>query len=360
MSWPNQKYVNYPFVKFTNLKGENGTSADSISIGLDAGNQDQGEGCIAIGNSSGTFKQADNTIAIGVNAGQGSQSLNSIAIGVNAGQETQGEYSIAIGYSAGTSTQSDGNLISQHANTIILNAIDAELNSTNTNSTYINPIRQAPNNDMLMYNGKTCEITTQPLKVMLDTYYLPAPISNGTGWTPYYATGTSSPGININTSSYSSNCLKGTSSPTQSYTLFIGLWDHTTTPISAKGDAYQVLTNTYTCQPITISPLKYYPSSSTISAWAKIKIGPNVLDQTFTPIHLKVYLKDDNNCITHFDWSMSFEYAVMMSKANVFNINNWNFDTSSALDPDEFYIPLLIPANHTISYNWCAPPYPPS
>ena len=40
--WPDQKYVNFPFVKTTNIQCQNGIGTNGISIGINAGYSNQG------------------------------------------------------------------------------------------------------------------------------------------------------------------------------------------------------------------------------------------------------------------------------------------------------------------------------
>ena len=145
MSWQDQKYVNFPFVKTTNIQCQNGVGTNAISIGKDAGYSNQELNAIAIGNNAGKTNQGTNTIAIGQGAGAGTQGQNAIAIGYQAGQT------------------------GQHNNTIVLNALGSALNSETTNAFYVKPIRgltgltgpTGPN--FLYYNDTTGEITYSPL-----------------------------------------------------------------------------------------------------------------------------------------------------------------------------------------------------
>ena len=104
MSNPDQKYIRYPYVKFTNLKGENGISTNGISIGNNAGYTSQDES-IAIGNESGYISQSFGAIAIGGRAGYTSQGGEGIAIGSLSGENFQGQFSVAIGWNSGNTTQ---------------------------------------------------------------------------------------------------------------------------------------------------------------------------------------------------------------------------------------------------------------
>jgi len=105
MSWPDQKYVKFPFVKTTNIQCHNGVGTNGISIGKNAGYNTQGTNSIAIGNNAGYNTQGENAVAIGVNAGQNTQSSGAVAIGTNAGQIIQASDAVAIGNAAGQSNQ---------------------------------------------------------------------------------------------------------------------------------------------------------------------------------------------------------------------------------------------------------------
>jgi hypothetical protein len=91
---------------------------NSINIGNNAGDCDQGSDAIAIGNYAGECCQRDYSIAIGYRAGNCDQgqgcyccsccSGGAIAIGTEAGECCQTVHSIAIGYRAGNCDQGDG------------------------------------------------------------------------------------------------------------------------------------------------------------------------------------------------------------------------------------------------------------
>jgi hypothetical protein len=145
----------------------------AIAIGLNAGKSSQEFDAIAIGNGAASSAQGPHAIAIGKNSGTTTQGTYSVAIGHSAGNTTQGTYCVAVGQRAGYSNQgshciaigSSAGETSQHANTIILNAKGTALNSTQTNSLYINPIRNTtttPTN-VLTYNTTTKEVSYGPL-----------------------------------------------------------------------------------------------------------------------------------------------------------------------------------------------------
>lgn len=74
-----------------------------------------------------------------------------ITLGLYAGENNQGKNSVAIGTEAGR--------LNQHDNSIILNATGKELNSNYNDSFYVAPIRESTNDNYLLYNKETNEIT---------------------------------------------------------------------------------------------------------------------------------------------------------------------------------------------------------
>jgi len=116
-----------------------GTGYSGISIGSGAG---------SIGNTLGPAQ--GNAISVGINAGIGSLGPDTIAIGKNAGLRIQNS-SIAIGSGAGNGQP--GN------NTIILNATGSSLTNTTANSLTIKPIRNARNDQTLVYDPTSGEVT---------------------------------------------------------------------------------------------------------------------------------------------------------------------------------------------------------
>ena len=127
------------------------SSSSNVAIGKEAGLTNQGTYSIAIGERAGNLNQSADGIAIGYAAGRDDQQTDGIAIGQNSGQVNQGASSVAIGTMVGKTNQ--------HANTIMLSAIGTEYNSTQANSFFVKPIREASNNAFLRYNTTTGEIT---------------------------------------------------------------------------------------------------------------------------------------------------------------------------------------------------------
>jgi hypothetical protein len=114
---------------------------------------------ISLGCNAGNISQDDYAVAIGYQAGQTNQSENAIAIGNSAGQTTQGSGSIAIGYLAGQNGQA--------ANSVVISALGTIVTGATANATYIAPIRNSYNSNILNYNTNTKEITytTNPFDV---------------------------------------------------------------------------------------------------------------------------------------------------------------------------------------------------
>lgn len=102
---------------------------------------------IAIGNYSGQTRQGQHSIALGYCAGYREQQSFSIAIGDKAARHGQGAHSLAIGYKAGfKSCLAFSNCIgfrteAPHANTNVINATSTPLESLQSDSTFIKPIR---------------------------------------------------------------------------------------------------------------------------------------------------------------------------------------------------------------------------
>jgi hypothetical protein len=136
---------------------------NNIAIGYQAGNANQWYNTIAIGKNAGNVEQKDHSIAIGVNAASNTQSFYSIAIGANAASNNQGVNSIAIGANAGYPN-------AQANNSIVLNASGANLNAPTANALFIKPIRNANNDQTLVYNATSGEVTyTNYLKTSVTT-----------------------------------------------------------------------------------------------------------------------------------------------------------------------------------------------
>ena len=105
MSWQDQRYLKFSFVKTSNIQCKNGVDTNGISIGKDAGLTNQGTNSISLGNLSGRTNQQENAVAIGANAGQGTQGTKSVAIGLSCGQSNQSENAVAIGNQSGQINQ---------------------------------------------------------------------------------------------------------------------------------------------------------------------------------------------------------------------------------------------------------------
>jgi hypothetical protein len=119
---------------------------------------------IALGNFAGQTSQQSSAIAIGYYAGNSNQKITAVAIGREAGVNNQGVASVAIGFAAGYNNQ--------HNNTTVLNATGSILNTTQTNSFYVAPIRtlaSPPTPEILYYNTTTKEITAAPITTTIST-----------------------------------------------------------------------------------------------------------------------------------------------------------------------------------------------
>ena len=135
----------------------------SVSIGQNSAFDTQGNFSIAIGDNAAVNYQGDNAVAVGSNAGNQHQGDGAIAIGQGSSINYQGERSISIG-SLSNATQSNSISIgylskTENENTIVLNASGTNLTSSNSDATYINPIRNVTvNSNVLSYDRTSKEI----------------------------------------------------------------------------------------------------------------------------------------------------------------------------------------------------------
>jgi peptidoglycan hydrolase CwlO-like protein len=136
-----------------NLAGSEQANFRSINIGTQAGKK-AGQYSINMGWVSGQ------------NAATGQRSVN---IGNGSAQNGCGSNSINIGANAGQNTS--------HAGVIILNASGSALDSTQTNSLFIRPIRSATNGTILYYNTTTYEVT-QNNDILNDVSTLQTDVTN--------------------------------------------------------------------------------------------------------------------------------------------------------------------------------------
>jgi hypothetical protein len=165
-SFQSQNYHKFLFLANKNILPINGLGTNSLSIGFGAGysyngtsaiaignlagHETQGQYAISIGTQSGMTQQGENAISIGTQAGQGTQQSGAIAIGFQAGQNTQGTNAIAIGTFAGSQ---------QAANSIVISALGSVVTGAISNATYIAPIRNITQPQVLGYDTITNEIT---------------------------------------------------------------------------------------------------------------------------------------------------------------------------------------------------------
>lgn len=134
---------------------------NSTDIGQNAGLTGQQTNAIAIGNSAGQFSQGTASIAIGFTAGQYSQGQNCIAIGSSAGRTNQGLGSIAIGLNAGSQQATD---------TIVISAGSSVITGATASATYIQPIRNVTQSNVIGYNTLTKELSYFPSPNSLSRY----------------------------------------------------------------------------------------------------------------------------------------------------------------------------------------------
>lgn len=128
----------------------------SVSIGAYANYVIQGDSSIAIGHSSGKNIQKEFALSIGCKAGENYQNQEGIAIGYQAGQNNQQQRAVAIGYQAGQNNQGFSSVaigpfagsINQASNSLVINASPSTFDVVNSDSIYINPIREISDNSI--------------------------------------------------------------------------------------------------------------------------------------------------------------------------------------------------------------------
>ena len=139
--------------------------SNTVAIGYRAGRTYQKTHCVAIGRDAGYIGQGGTTnggegaVAIGTNAGKHDQGYKATAIGFWAGGNWNnnggsGDFSVAIGADAGGSGGAP-------YKTIIINATGGDLSPSTQEAFFVKPIRSEPNDNKLLYNKITGEITYQ-------------------------------------------------------------------------------------------------------------------------------------------------------------------------------------------------------
>jgi hypothetical protein len=167
----------YESVAIGNQAGLSNQGNNSIAFGPQAGFLDQQQFALAIGTYSGYLNQGEGCTAIGANAASENQGGYGLAIGSSAAQFSQGTQSIAIGFASGQNNQGQNSISigafsgqnNQHNNSIVLNASGAPLDSTTTNSLFIDPIRSDTNPifNTLTYDSTTKEVVYNSSKTFV-------------------------------------------------------------------------------------------------------------------------------------------------------------------------------------------------
>ena len=131
--------------------GKSNQGSNSVAIGLSAGSSNQDIESVAIGDNAGIY-QSSYAVAVGYYAGSINQGNGAVAIGSNAGEFNQGRFAVALGAGAGINNQSSG--------TVVINATGVTLDTQQTNSLYVAPIRndETVTTALLHYNTVTKEI----------------------------------------------------------------------------------------------------------------------------------------------------------------------------------------------------------
>jgi hypothetical protein len=151
--------------------GNNAQGTEGVAIGVNAGNISQANHGIAIGNNSGRDYQGIDTVAIGNNCATFSQGTNSVGIGNGAGYDRQGTYAVAIGSVAGCELQGTCSIAigymagytGQSANSIIINSTGSVLDASSSGC-FIKPLSSKSGNTFspAVYNPTTGELSYCP------------------------------------------------------------------------------------------------------------------------------------------------------------------------------------------------------
>ena len=149
----------------------------AVAIGYGAAQNTQGGSAVAIGDQAAQYNQGANAVAIGIFAGRSTQGSGAIAIGFNAGQSAQGINAIAIGTNSGQTQGANGICINssgiapdsaQAANIVVINASGSAVTGATANATYIAPLRNITQTQMLGYDTTTSEITYWTKTFVID------------------------------------------------------------------------------------------------------------------------------------------------------------------------------------------------
>ncbi len=141
--------------------GEYSGSGDrTVAIGYYTGKNNMGRESIVLGYEAAKNNIGERSVAIGMYSGTEYMGDYSVAVGYSAGYDNMGSNSIAIGYKA-SANNNNGSNSPRYNNYIVLNAQtnDTPLNPDNNEALFIKPIRNASNNNKLLYNSGTGEIT---------------------------------------------------------------------------------------------------------------------------------------------------------------------------------------------------------
>ena len=142
------------------------TSDDTIRLGSNAGQTNQGSNSVAVGAYAGATNQGLSSVAVGVFAGWTSQAPGAIAVGQGSGINSQGQAAVAVGGGAGANSQGqfavaigyDAGETNQPANSIVINASGVALNGAAAGF-YVNPIRSTTSSARpVVYNTTTKEL----------------------------------------------------------------------------------------------------------------------------------------------------------------------------------------------------------
>ena len=217
--------------------GSDCTTSSNVFVGYSAGQVNvNGSHNTSLGIKAGTSNNSNNTVNIGNEAGRTRTTGqdHAICIGAQTGNFGSGEHSIQIGYRANYNTPS------QHKRVIVINATGSALESTQSDTFKVKPIRNATGlANALFYDSSTGEITYDiaPESVNLNNFsdasfgnvdisgnlYVNSDISAN----KYYGdgsnlTGIASGGTSVDNNNNIISNTVGTGNPTGTNNIFLG------------------------------------------------------------------------------------------------------------------------------------------
>ena len=164
--------------------GKSNNSGSNVCIGYQAGNQSAKDQTVIIGNYAGYSGVGTNSVCIGQYAGYNSLGSNCVAVGYQSSYNNSGSFSVSLGYRAGYTNQGNNAIAigsqagetSQPANSIVLNASGSSLNGLSSGGLYVNPIRSqvGVGANVLSWSSVSSEIYLNTSK----TFVIDHPVEN--------------------------------------------------------------------------------------------------------------------------------------------------------------------------------------